>query len=312
MNIINSGGGIIGIYDSAIKLAVPFFFISSGFLLGKKMGQSFYEENSFNILHHYLRKTIKLYVIWSIVYLPLAIWDYIYISKDTQIIKVVLRYIRDLLFVGQHYNSWILWYLLSTIYTLIFLIFLFKKRIRFSIILIICGSIGIFGSTGLTWIVNNSDKLNTYLQIVSKLIGYSIMNGRILKGLFYIPLGIYLYQNRLSLYKAIITFIVGFCFMLLGNENIWIEEIGMAVCSLGLFNVVINISLRDSEKYVLFRVLSRVMYFSHLWIWSVYYFLKYGEKRYGGDCFCVTTLISIILGVCFYLYQKRVNRNNYL
>lgn len=71
-----------------------------------------------------LIKIIKLYVKWSAIYLPLAIYDYWHTGISP--LKAVILYIRNFLLGGMHYNSWQLWYLLSTIYGLLFIIGMLK------------------------------------------------------------------------------------------------------------------------------------------------------------------------------------------
>lgn len=81
------------------------------FLLFKK-----YYENNENgeIIKKYLKRMIKLYCVWNIIYLPLAIYGYC-INK-TSLIKAFILYIKDLFFKGEHYFSWSLCFLLATIY----------------------------------------------------------------------------------------------------------------------------------------------------------------------------------------------------
>lgn len=71
-------------------------------------------------------KVIKLYVIWMIIYFPLALVDLMY--NETGLVRETLLYARGFFLRGEQYNSWPLWYLLSTIYALLLLIYLQKKR----------------------------------------------------------------------------------------------------------------------------------------------------------------------------------------
>src|SRR5574344_1943497 len=104
---------INSIYSSLITLAVPFFFISKGFLLEKKINSG---GNNREVLKSSIIKYIKLYLIWSLVYFPLALIPYF--TNDYSIFKSVALYIRGFVFLGENFNSWILWYILSVIYLL--------------------------------------------------------------------------------------------------------------------------------------------------------------------------------------------------
>ena len=65
---------ILSIYFSIVKMAVPFFFLTSGFLLGKKMNKEISNEL---IVKSYLQKILKLYFKWMLIYTPLTIYHFI-------------------------------------------------------------------------------------------------------------------------------------------------------------------------------------------------------------------------------------------
>lgn len=114
-------------YESFVDMAVPFFFLAAGFLLQNKIELAGCNSNidQISIIKAYLIKIIKFYLIWSLVYLLLDVYHYVIVGQ-TNIITWALLYIRGFFFIGQHYNSWQLWYLLSTIYALLLLIMLLK------------------------------------------------------------------------------------------------------------------------------------------------------------------------------------------
>lgn len=72
---------------------------------------------------------IYLYLLGNIVYLPLALYDFFCI-QNLSYFKALVYYIRGILLVGQQYNSWILWYLLSIIYSITVLYILFRKKCK--------------------------------------------------------------------------------------------------------------------------------------------------------------------------------------
>lgn len=110
--------------------AVPFFFLSRGYLLARKLESVSDCNGKVLILKSYLKKYIYLYCIWSIIYFPLAIWGYILDNHTLLGAKVlfgIIEYIRGFIFIGEHYNSWVLWYLLSTIYSILLLLIMQKR-----------------------------------------------------------------------------------------------------------------------------------------------------------------------------------------
>lgn len=55
---------------------------------------------------------------------------------------------------------------------------------------------------------------------------------------------------------------------------------------------------------VIQKHLIMVMYLVHMYIWSFYYFIVYGEKTYGLDSFIVTSVLACgvsFIYVCFFL-----------
>lgn len=118
---IHTGVGDLG---GLTPWAVPFFFTVSGFFL---FGKIFKESDSIirnNIIATWLKHTLRLYLIWSLIFLPYAIYGYY--QDHTPFLKSTIIYIRDLLFVGEHYLSWPLWYLLGLLWSG-FLIFISNK-----------------------------------------------------------------------------------------------------------------------------------------------------------------------------------------
>ena len=114
------------LYDCFAAMAVPFFFLAAGFLLAKKLQYPFRFEDSNRTIKRYIKSILTLYLIWSVVYLPLAVFHYV--DEKRGPLKSALAYIRGLVLVGEHYNSWQLWYLLSTVYALLFVMLLLKNK----------------------------------------------------------------------------------------------------------------------------------------------------------------------------------------
>lgn len=282
------------IYDSFVKMAVPFFFLSSGFLLAQKFEPSFTSSNNIATVKKYLIKIVKMYVIWTVVYLPMAIYHFI--SSGTSMLRSVLHYIRGFVFVGEQYNSWHLWYLLSTIYALVFILILFSlKHFKLSPkkIIILC-SIIFLVSIGLDYLSNYTGNSNTFIKLFVKLIKVSIGSGRILTGLFYLPLGCVLAQKQPNLIVSW-SMLVGGYLLNVFVQNSYLSSFLVAISSIGLFCVINTVSLPDSRVYKFVRKMSTVIYFVHMYIWTFYYMLVYREKTYGIDSFLVTIAVCLAI-----------------
>lgn len=124
--------------DIIARFAVPFFFISSGYLFFEK-----YKIDS-NYLYKYIKRIMYLYFGWSIVY---SSWNiYCATKNDLGLIKNIIDIVRDILFRGAYYH---LWYLNSLIISLLFIeIFLRKNKIKLLIIIsAVLYMIGLFGDS---------------------------------------------------------------------------------------------------------------------------------------------------------------------
>ena len=296
---------VLSIYNCMLRMAVPFFFLSSGFLLANKLSYPFSDDFSITKIKNYLQKIVKLYLIWNIVYLPLALYDYI--TANIGIKSAVFLYIRGLLFVGEHYNSWILWYLLSTIYALVLILFLLKRVHLKPEIIVVVGAVIYLLSTGISFLAAYDNDLPLIFSIMKKALKYTIINGRILTGSFYIPVGMLLARKKMNTQRALLMFIVGFVANIISN-NYFIVSITLVVCSVGFFSIIKNIELPDSLVYVWARKMSTVIYFIHLYIWTFYYFVIYGEKTYGMDCFCATVILCITSAVIYMYAQANITK----
>lgn len=89
-----------------LSTAVPFFFLCSGFFLQNKAIKT-QEEN--NTIIKYLQKTLKLYVVWHLIYLPVDL-RYMF-HADNSLWQDLYIYAQMLLFKGETYFTWPLWYL---------------------------------------------------------------------------------------------------------------------------------------------------------------------------------------------------------
>ena len=52
------------------RIAVPFYFVSSGFLLFRKVNLQQYNES---VLIAYMKNIVKLYIVWMLIYSPIIV-----------------------------------------------------------------------------------------------------------------------------------------------------------------------------------------------------------------------------------------------
>lgn len=103
---------VVGLFEAVYTIAVPFFFMASGFLLFRKISLPLNEEGELRI-KSYLKKICKLYLIWTVIYLPLTVYGFY--QDGLPLLKSIAIFFRNILLIGENYMSWPLWYLLALI-----------------------------------------------------------------------------------------------------------------------------------------------------------------------------------------------------
>jgi len=286
---------VVRVYKLFVDMAVPFFFLVSGFLLSSKMHDTLDTNLDLSKVLFQLKKIIKMYIIWTIIYLPLAVYGYI--KDNTPFIKAVLQYFRRFLFVGEQYNSWQLWYLLSTIYTLL-VVYLVLKKVRSYKSLLLISLMASVISLVVAFVFNNEDSTILLVAILHKITRYTIGQGRIITGLIYIPIGMVLYKRKIKLYLNYIMLICGFIANYLVNNNI-ISFFLLIITCVGLFGVVEKIDLKNNPIYIRLRNMSTIIYLIHMYVWTFYYIILYGEKTFGMYSFIITTIICTAISILY-------------
>lgn len=302
-NVSKTVSGIV--YNCFFSLAVPYFFLASGFLLGKRLQTPFSSYSNKAILETYEKKIFKMYLCWSVIYIPLAVHGF-RIGGYT-FGRALKSYLNNLFFVGEHYNSWQLWYLLSTIWAVFFLWISSRLKCRFKTVIIISFLVSIFCFALTRFMQCLSDGNITVLEIIVRdIVSSTIKNGRILTGIVYIPIGIGLAKYTISYKNSLIMWGGGTLFCLCTDNQIT-RNYFIMVASIGLFETSTLIKLKKTGLWRILRGISTKIYLIHMYIYTFVYLWLYGEKVSGFIPFFLTTIISIILAFLFesrFLWQK--------
>lgn len=292
---------VFSIYNSFASLAVPFFFLTSGFFLASKFESPLFHKSNLKTIRSYLYKIIKLYLIWTLIYLPMTIYNFI--DTGFSFTKSLAIFLRNFFLIGQQYNSWPLWYLLSTIYAL-FGILTLLKTFKFSKNQILLIAIIVYViSIGVSNLAEYSNELPHLVQFLKKTIKSTIYTGRIFTGFFYISIGFVISKINGASHKFFFMFLI----LLLFNsliDNSYINPFVRPLCAISLFKSIQSLSLRDSILFEFSRKTSMVVYFVHMYAWTAYYSIVYGEKSYGLDSFIATTLLSLFISLLYIVYYK--------
>ncbi len=103
------------------RVAVPFFFMATGFLLAQRKEDGYFFE--IDHVKKYVYRILKLYIIWTAIYLPVIIYKNI-IDSGEGLRYGILTSIRDFIFVGSYGH---LWYLPATAVGVVAVFFLTEK-----------------------------------------------------------------------------------------------------------------------------------------------------------------------------------------
>jgi serine/alanine racemase len=127
--------------NTLCRMAVPFFFMASGFFFYRKILVQGFKTA---ILVRYIRRLLLVYLAWTVIYLP---YDLIYsLFKFPDTLRVVLIYLKSIIFTGSHVH---LWYLPALI-TAVSLLFFLAKYLRLwvaGLIFLLLYCIGLLGDS---------------------------------------------------------------------------------------------------------------------------------------------------------------------
>jgi hypothetical protein len=225
--------------------------------------------------------------------MPLTIYGYV--NNDNSFVVDILSFIRGLVFIGEHYNSWILWYLLSLIYGTLLTGVLLKFKVKIKIIYFISVLLFVFANAMASW-ESKIVALHYSVQTPVKYYSYVFLDGRLFIGMFYFVTGIII-----SRYKYDISIILSIGFMLFFC-NIFVQElyslISIAVYSIIIFLLIVPIQIKSNIIFKKFREASTIFYFMHMIFWSIYtIIILKNPNHYGFDSFIITLTCCIIISV---------------
>ncbi|MCL2106667.1 MAG: acyltransferase [Oscillospiraceae bacterium] len=275
------------IYAAMVGLAVPVFFVVSGFFL----------RNDPERAKAQLIKTARLYGIWTLIYLPLTIYGAI--RSGNSPLYEAARGVRRLFLIGEQHYSWFSWFLLASIYALLAIWLLLRKKTPVTVVCLILFSI-YFAS---------------YLMNQLSLKAFLILFGdnRVFSGMAYMAAGMLLrqYEAKIRRWTAVAVlpiFLLGSVFTPLEYLQIWFR-LPMAFA---LVAALVKTSLPPSPLWQSMRKASTVTYFTHMYVLVLSSLLIYAvDLRPGALMFFIALAGSTLLSLLV-IYAERKNRLSWL
>lgn len=300
------------------RLAVPFFFITSGFFLYKKINlKDFHIAPAKN----YALRILKLYVLWTIIYFPITFLNFF--KEEKGMFHAVAVYIRDIIFVGSHYH---LWYLNATVFAVMLISILLSKKISPKKIIFLAGCFYIIGLFGTSWfgLLRPIQEICPagwdILKLVQKII-HTTRNG-LFFGFIFIALGmgITFFKPDMKQKTALIGFSVSM--ILTALEVILLEHfhivkthdmyLFLLPATFFLFCWIRKLYLPDSPIYKRLRILSSLIYYIHVWVGTVIKAIlnKLNESLAVSSLLFIATLaITILLSYCIMKCSEKPKLN---
>ena len=246
--------------EFVLESAVPFFFICSGYFIQNKIikkGKNIY------VLKDSCKKYLKLYILWQIVYFPLAL-KYLWVNGHT-FEDNLLYCLRKFLFAGEIVFSWPLWYVHALIVAIFFIFLLQKSRmtlIHIWIISIIMMLIGYFINCITTSANCNNSTLMTICNNCVFILGSADRNGPF-RGFALVTTGMiirqYLHYIKHEYAIGLICIVTSwllYCYSL----PFYLIFLGG-----GIFIIAASIQIKDRRIYATLRIHSIFIYFIHMY-----------------------------------------------
>ena len=261
-----------GIQKYAARLAVPFFFITSGYFLYRK---TVYASFSFSYTKKYAVRILKLYLIWTLIYFPISLYGMI--TDNGGFLHSFAGYLRNVVFVGSYTQ---LWYLNGLIVAVCIVSFMLHRKIHPLKITCTAFLFYLAGLLGQSWFGLIAPIREAFppawnlLKLAEKLI-VTTRNG-LFFGFLFVSVGMVsaYYDIEISKRRAAILFFASMVFLL--AEVFFLKRSGfirgydmyffLVPSAFFMFCLIRQINLPDHPCYPVLRIMSSLMFYTHLWI----------------------------------------------
>lgn len=257
-------------YYDISNYAVPFFYACTGyFLIIKQSGEDLHTKLMFRC-----KKILKMYLIWSAIYIPLTLVGWI-IEGERKLVYLLLC-LRNFVFVGDNFYSWTLWYLNGLIFALILLDILSKRLSIRKIVGI--GSFTYLIGIGLTMLNGHLESLPSFFEKPIDLyfsLFVTTRNG-LFQSLVFVAIGMLIAQkdstNELKLCKKDGLFMGGIYIVKVGLSLMgrqYFTQILDLPTFWFLFEIIIYTCRKVNFKgmfYKQLRDMSETIYFVHMYL----------------------------------------------
>lgn len=247
------------------NIAVPFFFVASGFLFFDKLDGV--KENETKRLRRYVGHILKMYITWCIIWIP---WKVLSFIQTGFTLSTLLGYIKDIVLVS---GGDALWYLPALIVSITATYLMYTRLQSPKVIVAISTIPYVIGIAITSWhgLFDNNAVTEWFYKIFE-----SADNG-LMYGVMFISIGMYHAKVKPQINKLKDIILCVIFFGILVAEAFIIDKMGYnrgGECNLltlpfviwYFFKIVLSIDLKDNKIYGRLRDYSTLIYLSHCFI----------------------------------------------
>ena len=256
-----------GLRNIVTVVAVPFFFVASGFIAFSKINslETECEKNKYMVKH--TKRLALMYVIWSAIYFVFVVTNWI--QKGFKGIYI-LEYIKDFFFEGSFSTIWFL----PAVLTATLLVFFLRKKLSYKTIFLIAIPFYVFTLLGSSYygLIDNVPVIGNIYDAYYSFFD-TIKNG-VCFGFIYVALGAYIAQNKdnIKIKNSHSIIAIALCWVLLAIEEFGVAYFGwndkgvdtvIMLVPMSFFMMIlsINLELPGSDKfYLMCRKYSLLMF----------------------------------------------------
>lgn len=297
------------------RLAVPYFFVASGFLLFRKISET---DSGSHRIFFYLRRIAKLYIIWTLIYSPFMIRDVL--RATTSGSQVLVSLLRTVFLVGYHH----LWYLLALIVAVVLIYILRRLRFNNAVILSLGFVAYIVGLLGEEFyqlslrIVSSNNHLESVFYWYFKIFD-STRNG-MFDALLFVAFGMIIASHPVKLHATSLALLfilscVGLeleAFLVHGvdvtKDGVIPNDLFICMIPGAFFAFILSNRILVPVKFSTIHVrnLSTIIYFVHPWVQYIVVVMERCTTRLvGGTKVEFGNMLSflVVLLICLVIYR---------
>ena len=266
---IHTGLSEMSVMRYFCSLAVPLFFMITGYLLFQRINLSMDNDKQIKrvadeVINPYVSKIAKLYLFWTILYLPITIYGFI-IGEET-FLRSIIIFFRNITLVGENYLSWSLWYLLALIVSLLMIKWLLKQKVKLEVMIIIGIALTYAGVLIADLLQSEPEGILKLIKEVYSVSFWTPRNG-IFVGYAFVVMGMLLAKYETRLYNIPFLCLTVFVVSIIAYLN----DVFFALHLVFFFLLYYTLQLKlpNACFCLLLRKASGLIYFSHMYFVAI-------------------------------------------